>query len=837
MSSVDSIKFFKFLNEVSTKNGQGWFEEADTNSDDVIIKAEFRTFLNHNKDTFKEVTGVALGEDIINRFWGTIDTSKENNKIKGTGLADVNAAKKGTEGLANFDKNIEALNSFEIFYKNNVVSKTPSYLTGERAKIWQRLVREQLEALVNDFVNNNSKGDINALLADKFNEIKNKITAEQCDDEYKESLKKNVLAQYKEYKIDDDQVLNGLINDYINSVTIDTPEAEIYSGMKNVINNYLATAGIIVGNNNNVANGANTNNVTSDSVNGTTPNNGSTNQNSDAPLNPIQVAALTQRLTNELKEALASDTIYNNNKEVFDNIINEYVTQLVNNTTQAQFNSVSADVNVILMSEEYNKIKAIAEATKKISDIIDLNEGSEFYKALSSELGYDGDANADAKMSYAIKNLKDLPEYEKAIKDVTETIEEFITEDGSINSALIIKTVVKIIKDAVLAKADTTINSSESYTNINEKYSEYVDDASHITDTTIKTNKYKEIAINYCKTLIAKNSDFKALVTEAFGSENYADAINSMSEADVNKAIDKVKKKVNDTIQAETLTVSSNSWKELSSGNFSIKSTTTKPIKLEPSFKDKNGKALNITTDRITYGGESTPSGILTVNKNTGIVTIKGSSTTPGSYNASVSIFVDGVEVGTKSVLIEIIKPLDFSSAIDVKNTVNNESVSDIIKNKTNVVELCSFTEDQASARTASKSKINSVIDSIKNALISAGYNEGRADWAAKTLKNYYGAVIDTIALHNGDTSNKKLRDIQITYTDADGFTHTEKSQYYQKTYRKESSANGGDKAITMSMNSTGIQLSESYKSTNTFKLYVATAVVLTKFQDFFNDF
>ena len=141
-----------------------------------------------------------------------------------------------------------------------------------------------------------------------------------------------------------------------------------------------------------------------------------------------------------------------------------------------------------------------------------------------------------------------------------------------------------------------------------------------------------------------KLKDIQDSIQSIFGSSDYAAVIKSLDEESL-----LAKMKQFNSISP----VSSNPWSPVESGNNSTSQITvlqgsSTQFTIKPAFNDADGNAKTITTDRIEY--KLSNSSIASINKSTGEVTINGS--TAGDYTLTISIMVDGHEVGKNTVTI-----------------------------------------------------------------------------------------------------------------------------------------------------------------------------------------
>ena len=178
MTEINNTKFYQFLSKYNADGG--WHTVADEkygNDDNIVIKAEFRAFVNAEWNG-EEGT---LTDDLINSFWKSIDTNQSAAKIKGTKLKNLNAL--DNSELAAMDKNLGIYVEFDQFIANNV--KIPSVLISTGAQ-WKASVKNELSAIMQQFIASGATGDLTSTLAAAYPAIANKNTAQYCAVEYQE---------------------------------------------------------------------------------------------------------------------------------------------------------------------------------------------------------------------------------------------------------------------------------------------------------------------------------------------------------------------------------------------------------------------------------------------------------------------------------------------------------------------------------------------------------------------------------------------------------------------------------------------------------------------------
>ena len=239
--SNEITKFYQFLSQY----GQNWSETVDSeygNDDGSVIKAEFREFLNSEWDG--EQMGLTLDNDLINKFWKSIDTNQSTNVIKGTqNIRNYNGL--DDKELEKMNQRIEAYEKFNEYTSSAIVST--GVLNSYDAE-WRRDVINELAPYVDKWVDEEGcQGDLVSYLEQFRPAIENKYTAQYCALEYQNELISTVLADYADYKIADDATLQGILTKYLDNISTSSSQvepAQIKDEIRNIIDAYFATAGL-----------------------------------------------------------------------------------------------------------------------------------------------------------------------------------------------------------------------------------------------------------------------------------------------------------------------------------------------------------------------------------------------------------------------------------------------------------------------------------------------------------------------------------------------------------------------------------------------------------------
>ena len=214
-----------------------------------------------------------------------------------------------------------------------------------------------------------------------------------------------------------------------------------------------------------------------------------------------------------------------------------------------------------------------------------------------------------------------------------------------------------------------------------------------------------------------------------------------------------------------------------------------------------------------------------------GVVTVNSSH--EGQWIAQIEVLDNDGNVvsGPKSISVNILKAMKLEES---DKAFNDQAISYIMSTGQNAVQLSGFNE-WSTAKVKAKQSIKTYVNNIMSILQPEGYDLTRLQIAAKNTIAYYNAVIDAIE-DKCFNSGEGMFDVVFTYVDNEGKTHTENSTFSQKTRHMERDAGRTNEgALNISQNSTGIRMNESYSGTNTYEYYLNSAVLLRKFQEFYN--
>ncbi len=513
--SNDVSRVYQFL-----ATHENWVEEADCGKKDgVIIKSEFREFMKESDFDWSSLEGwngqeslETLQDDLINKFWKTIDTN-QSGKLYASGTTYKNKNALDDKEIANMENKIaiyEKLNE----YTANI--QAPSIVSN--AADWKNSVVQSLAALVEKYTG--SADDLTAYLDEQIQSIMNKTTADKLATEYINSA---IQGAVEGYSYDEDETLKSLIDAYVKNIPEGSDEYDIQETVKNIVDAYMATAGL------------NDDGAYDLSTFGYSPNNSS-------PLNYLQETILRNHLTSTL-EGIKNEADYKENSAAYDAAVNNFIESVLSEAKFEDFNTIkSYGINDFKNSDFYKNAKASFE----LNNILKCEEGSDLYNAIKDALG---ETIADALTDGVY--LTDS--YKPIVDSITEKVlqnGEFV-KNGTIDKEALIQYVVEQVSAnlaAILTESGAAKNLTlEELDAMFNKLCEQAEDLKY-SDTEKSLSIYRDAAIQYCEAVAAKSSEHKAAVAEVVGSD-YKAAINSMkTPSEIKALISDLKAKIADIV-------------------------------------------------------------------------------------------------------------------------------------------------------------------------------------------------------------------------------------------------------------------------------------------------
>lgn len=499
MTEVNTTKFYQFLSKYQ-KDGETWADVADSNygnDDGTVIKAEFRKFIN------AEWNGEENGElsnDLINSFWKKIDTNTSATKISGTKLRNLNALDKNE--MANLDKQLEVYVQFDKFVEENV--KIPNVLSSTGSQ-WKTAVVDELTVLLEAFIAGGANGDLNAILNATYQTIANEQTALYCAVEYQETLKDGILKDYPEYKVADDKTLDALIKEYIKTVGADVDAKQIREDIISIMDSYLQTADIGDG-------GAYA--IEDLGYDGT-------------KLNDLQVAVITATIKKDLAEEAKK---YEGYEEEFNKAVQQFIDEKIKKGgTFEELKGAATEFANSKYKEQLDNTVTINTTYR------DVTEDSDFYAKLIEEFG-------ETLAKKIAQNDRYIQAYKDIINDVAAKVNAGEMTMDEVADYIIKQISANLEKFFANGLGDMTIEE------LNSTYDKLAAAADEQKDDEASLQQHRDAAIKYCDALAKKGDEFKNLIKEVFGTNDYKTTINSLLPGEIQDLMDDLKTKALDTI-------------------------------------------------------------------------------------------------------------------------------------------------------------------------------------------------------------------------------------------------------------------------------------------------
>ncbi len=860
----DVSRVYQFL----AKQGD-WVAAADTNSDGTVIKSEFRTFMEENFEWDGETTEEGKN-DLINNFWKTID-SKQTGSISGTKLKNKNAL--DSNEIAAMDKKLAY---YEILNDFTADLSAPSVVSDSAN--WKKSVSAGLAALVEKYTG--AVEELAAYLEEQSVIIEAKATADYCANDYLNTEMATLVKEYG-YAYADDTTLQGMIDSYIQNIPEDADAYEIQQTVVSIIDAYLATAGL------------KEDNAFDLSQYGYSPND--TAGLNDLQKSVLKKTLETDLASGDLKEDYeANSDLFATAIESYINELKFGDFETVSTDVLGSFKSSEAYKNVekniqvqnLLVSDEFrsalttNISETIADtiiSDGKYLTVMKEIEAEALKKAENGDFDVNGALDTQTAINWLVEQVSArLAEfYPNGFGDMSldelnvmyDKLVESANKESDTDKQL------ELLRDAAIQYCNALAQKSDKFaeivkaafgdsyateiakmypSEINEIITELKAQAAELGDAnelTLVDSSWGSLPTQATNTLnLSKDSAIKFIDSKLEEVKNGTPRIRALRESFKLKVKitqilgNSYKTAINNITDIETLTSKMNEINALFEGEdwapttatttevadtITLGQGTTKSFNITPSFTDKDGNTKTITTDRITYKSSNTSLATIDANGN---VTINGN--TLGTYTVTLTVMVDGVEVGQNTITVKCQAQMDLSS---VNTNFESKPISEHLSSGKTAICLSGFTTWD-NAKNNAKTSITNYVNKLVDILKTAGYDATRLQKAATTTINYYTACIDAIYDHGSDSKYENYNNLEFSYLDANGNTCNEDSKYSQKTRKREKDAGRtGVGAENIDHNSTGIRMNESYAKTNTYEYYLNVGVLLEKFQNFYN--
>ena len=627
MSDV-TLRMYQFL---STQ--EDWMTTADKNSDGVIIKEEFRSYMLDSDFDWQSLDAYdtskseeANQKDIINNFWKTIDTEKGGKAVsksgKTTRLKNTNSL--GKKELETMELKIAVYEQVGLFCKD---IEAPNCVTNEQR--WKESVQEGIcNKIENEFIKSGKTlEDLQAYLEEISPLIQNKATADYCYQEYIVEAGSELIQKYG-YAYGDDKSLKSIIDNYINEhLTADSEPEDIQNEIEEIIDAYIATIDEGIGDTSILAEYG-------------------YDVDTNPKINYLQETVIRSNAKNNIVNYLQTlsnngENLYSNYQQTFDSAIEDFLTRTLKSAKYDDFDSLAELSGADFAQEKEFKSAYNVAVTEDLFKSIDLYNAvkeniSEVFANKIFKVSEDG-----KHISYALMK-GEFKAYENIYKQAIEKAKNGELGDLQNNGiSSVVDYVTKEIKSHI-----TDFYGSDwgdmSLGDLKVTY-EILEDAAFENED-IKA--LRKAALQYCKAVSSKNIGLANAIEQILGKTYVQFMTEAKNSSDIRTAMQKVVAKVMEMGDASTFELLDSSWGDLKETIYMAEGTTGEgtSFQLKPEFKDRT-----VDPSRITY--ECDNSDIMTVN-DSGLVQLN-SSAKCGSYDATVTIKCDGV-VGTKKVHVEV---------------------------------------------------------------------------------------------------------------------------------------------------------------------------------------
>ncbi len=783
MSTSDIAKVYQFLATQSD-----WVTAADANGDGTVIKSEFRTYMEENYEWDGTPTD-SEKNDLINSFWNSIDTD-QSGKISGTNLKDKNAL-----NSSEIDAMQEKIEMYEILNDFTSSLKAPSVVSDTTG--WKKSVSEELATLVEKYIENGGTADeLEAYLEEEATAIEQKTTADYCASEYLQSVMSDFVKEYG-YAYEDDSTLQGMIDTYIQNIPEDVTFAEIRETVINIIDAYLATAGL------------KEDNAFDLSEYGYTVSDNSS-------LNDLQKSVIQKNLENALADIQNEDD-YSTYSTLYDTAVSDYISEVLSNAKFSDFETLqNYGMTEFKASDIYLTLEKTIQ-TKKLFTSDELTEAlaEGISETFAERFGYIMSGEIDA--------------YDSLMEEALSKVQngDFDTESGELDTEALI---AWIVSQARTNLADFYPNgySDMGLVDLNITYDILIEQAVEQQDA----SKVKEAAIAYCEALSAKSTLLAQAVIDIFGSD-YESTINSMLSGEVRTKMEELKEMALEIGDISTFTISS--WNDLPT-EVSLATGASKNYQLNTIVMSGD---TQISADRISYSATvKSGDGTATVSNNT--LTISGS--TSGYTTVVVSTIVDGTVLDTQTITIHVVdSSFDWASMTTSYNgyinmngtssTPNDVKTLGELYSGNGVISLLDTTSLSGAGKENCIAQAQSNIASFVEFLAAACEATGNYDSTAlNTAKQKVIELYQTALSHSLDNwPNRKTTNENIVSYDGENYNYTTRSYCSDNTTNDTADAHSS----SASSNDLGLQINYGHCSGNT-QIVVNTTCVMDLFNKFY---
>ena len=865
MTSVNNnnYRFYQFLSNHD-------LSDADANGDGAIELNEFQEFLKNSGFNFDSLNGYngSNGDDLVKKFFSSFEKDTGNKKnLTVDDEGNVVALRKKDSNKTRCLKNdegsyIKSKGTLDTDEQNNMqiriiaYSAVAEFVEGyddipesiNQDKWIQRVIDELMTIVEKDKSVKNIE-DLNKIgsaaqctAKNNMHRIAAKVSVEliaetYCDEKFAE------YAQKYGYDYTKDTVLQGMLNNFVKILMSDTVLSadEIEQQIHDLIDNYIATAVIDEGTGitaEDVAEAKRNEEVSAARV-----------WNASTALNPLQKTVLEKTLKTRFeaeKSTITSPANYEDYATIYDKAISEFISELLSSTKADNFDDVLAYGISEFQNSAINKKWPVTKKTLEANIAFSTNG--------EVEKDSNGNAKKDSNGNFVFKNgtselYKELykisPELAemlqkggnevkifKTIKDglIERAVNGEFDKNGSLDTKKLVEEIVKQIKDN-LNKLFENGFGDVGLNTLNELYKAMITSAEQMDNDEEKVKAKKQAAINYCDAVARKNEKFKAVLDTIFDGD-YKTKINSSYTYQIDELMNKLQTELNKLGDASEMTLGGLSDNLF---NVTLSAGTSETIgEFLPVFT-VNGKAQDVDSSRVKIEFEN--SNVFKIEG--GKLVVNAAGLTQGDTVTSiVKITVDGVVVGTKNIKLTVSENLASKFRNEEKVFVQGISLKQLLDQADGSVRptvwLGNDYYDWNTAIEIARRAVGDLLGQIKGQLLGAGYPSAKVEAAINATYSYYIAAINGMSDIAYDNDDHKEKYYNITYTGPDGQSRTEGTSHRQYTdCREHFGEDYQNWCATMSNNSSGLNIRESYYGANSYVVMLNTAVLVNRVMSF----
>lgn len=826
-NSIPNSSLYQFLARVEfNKNGKTWVDTADGeygNKDGVVTYNEFVNFLNVNWDN--ESYG-ALNNDIVKRFWSTIDSDTKGDIVtdKATRVKDLNALNKDEMKALEDD-----LEKYRVLNKliEDAESDCPAEL---KYTNWKQYVKEALTTAMEAYIDDG--GDVKNLekhLRGELSRIEAEVTAKVQADYEIENLKKGILKDLDKYgyDIENDPELAQKIDMYISggTVTVTVKGKTEYVSIKNPDGSYKSVKDVQADIVKIIKSRLEEVGIDSETGDPIAPPTDNTDPTVDTTPGIGAIAALKKELAEALTQ-LIKNTFDGTLEDSYLMLVDDYINKKGINASNYQ------EIKDLLAKGGLeNDFKTVMEA-----EIEEAGKTAKSLEALNTFINGQGQTLISELMP--LLNTKfggtilaivlDSPEYKTILNNAKNDIDQFKDDKGGIDAnkfAEYLSAKISTVLGDILQNGYDLDNPTVD--NLNQAQESAGKVAEGIEDPNARTVQYAKLVEGYLYDISNLSEAHEEAVNKVFTQGTDYESIMKQFDSlnDIKKAVKELKKALNDVVDLSGVKFNNIPQQQCSTGQ-----THTINTSLE-----------NPNNVNITYELQGLPNGVeATVDKMNGAISFKANE--EGYYEITVVAKSGDKVVTNQKISIKVTEaPVkefnEVSNNLAFKGTKLKDLLTATSANGINLSGWKSLEE----AKSAAISNITNVLEEFGQLLIDFGMSKSKVKSAVDATISLYTQAINCmydITDDGGKTSESiKSDEFDLSYdSDGDGKVDTTYEDFYFGFYGRKNKDDidieKGD-GIKKSTDNLGLRLEEAHNGNkaNEYIIGVNTAALVKTFK------